>query len=105
MDIATQKRVRRKRAHVRIRGRVSGTAERPRLAVFKSGRYVYAQLIDDLDGSTPIFSGSVTGTTINLSDGDGTNVVGTIAGMSVSGTWSSDDPDSGNWTGSTANCP
>ena len=52
MDIALQKRVRRQRAHSRIRGRVSGTAERPRLAVFKSGRYVYAQLIDDLVGST-----------------------------------------------------
>lgn len=52
MDIATRKRVRRQRAHARIRNRVSGTAERPRLAVFKSGRYVYAQLIDDLSGST-----------------------------------------------------
>lgn len=52
MDIATQKRTRRKRAHARIRSRVSGTPERPRLAVFKSSRYVYAQLIDDLSGST-----------------------------------------------------
>jgi len=52
MGIATQKRIRRKRAHARIRNRVSGTAERPRLAVFKSGRYVYAQLIDDQNGST-----------------------------------------------------
>jgi large subunit ribosomal protein L18 len=43
---------RRKRAHKRIRNRLSGTAERPRLAVFKSSRYVYAQLIDDLTGST-----------------------------------------------------
>lgn len=52
MSVATQKRVRRKRAHARIRSRISGTAERPRLAVFKSGRYVYAQLIDDLAGAT-----------------------------------------------------
>ena len=52
MDTATRKRIRRKRAHARIRGRVSGTPERPRLAVFKSGRYVYAQLIDDLAGAT-----------------------------------------------------
>jgi hypothetical protein len=64
-----------------------------------------AAVFDDLDHSEAIFSGSVTGATINLSDGDGTNAVGTIAGMSVSGTWSSDDPDSGNWTGSTAACP
>jgi len=52
MSIATFKRVRRKNAHKRIRSRVSGTAERPRLAVFKSGRYVYAQLIDDQNGTT-----------------------------------------------------
>lgn len=38
------KRVRR---HKRIRARVSGTAERPRLAVFKSNKFMYAQLIDD----------------------------------------------------------
>ena len=52
MSIATFKRVRRENAHRRVRGRVSGTAARPRLAVFKSGRYVYAQLIDDQSGQT-----------------------------------------------------
>ena len=52
MSIATFKRQRRQSAHRRIRGRVAGTAARPRLAVFKSGRYVYAQLIDDQSGKT-----------------------------------------------------
>ena len=52
MSIATFKRTRRQNAHRRVRGRVSGTAARPRLAVFKSGRYVYAQLIDDQSGQT-----------------------------------------------------
>jgi len=33
--------------HARIRARISGTAERPRLAVYKSNRYLHAQLIDD----------------------------------------------------------
>lgn len=37
----------RKRRHARIRARVSGTAERPRLAVYRSNRFVSAQLIDD----------------------------------------------------------
>lgn len=37
----------RTRRHKRIRGKVSGTAEVPRLSVFRSNKYVYAQLIDD----------------------------------------------------------
>ncbi|OHA84377.1 MAG: 50S ribosomal protein L18 [Candidatus Yonathbacteria bacterium RIFCSPLOWO2_01_FULL_47_33b] len=45
----TEKRIRR---HRRIRAKVIGTAERPRLAVFKSNLYVYAQLIDDIKGTT-----------------------------------------------------
>ncbi len=45
----TDKRTRR---HRRIRARISGTAERPRLAFFKSNRYVYAQVIDDTRGAT-----------------------------------------------------
>ena len=42
----------RKRRHARVRARVSGTAERPRLAVYKSNRFVSAQLIDDEAGKT-----------------------------------------------------
>jgi large subunit ribosomal protein L18 len=37
---------------LRIRARVSGTPERPRLSVFKSNQYIYAQLIDDSTGTT-----------------------------------------------------
>ncbi len=41
---------RRKSRHLRIRGRVRGTAERPRLFVFRSSKHIYAQLIDDREG-------------------------------------------------------
>jgi large subunit ribosomal protein L18 len=52
MDKSKEKRERRERAHLRIRQKVRGTAERPRLSVFKSGRYIYAQLINDDAGHT-----------------------------------------------------
>ena len=42
----------RRRRHLRVRKKVRGTAARPRLAVFRSGKHIYAQVIDDLDGKT-----------------------------------------------------
>jgi large subunit ribosomal protein L18 len=42
----------RRRIHQRIRRRVAGTAERPRLAVFRSLKHIYAQVIDDGAGHT-----------------------------------------------------
>lgn len=42
----------RKRRHARVRATIKGTAERPRLAVFRSNRFVSAQLIDDTAGKT-----------------------------------------------------
>jgi large subunit ribosomal protein L18 len=42
----------RKRRHVRVRAKVSGTASRPRLNVFRSSAHIYAQLIDDVQGHT-----------------------------------------------------
>jgi large subunit ribosomal protein L18 len=51
MKIETKK-DRRERIHLRQRKRVAGTAERPRLAVFRSEAHIYAQVIDDLAGRT-----------------------------------------------------
>lgn len=48
-NIKTEKRL---RLHKKIRSRVSGTASCPRLAVFRSNRYMYAQLIDDVQAIT-----------------------------------------------------
>lgn len=42
----------RRGVHTRIRKKVSGTAERPRLAVFRSLNHIYAQVIDDVSGKT-----------------------------------------------------
>ena len=47
------------RIHVRIRRKLSGTAERPRLAVFRSVAHIYAQVIDDAKGQTLVSASSV----------------------------------------------
>ena len=49
----------RKRRHKRVRGKISGTAERPRLNVFRSERHIYAQVIDDTSGRTICSASSV----------------------------------------------
>jgi large subunit ribosomal protein L18 len=52
MSITSQKVANRVRRHARIRAKVSGTATCPRLAVFRSNRFMYAQLINDETGVT-----------------------------------------------------
>ena len=42
----------RKKRHLRVRNKISGTPERPRLSVFRSNKQIYAQLIDDVNGVT-----------------------------------------------------
>jgi large subunit ribosomal protein L18 len=55
------KREQRARRHRRIRGRVSGTTERPRLNVFRSNMHIYAQIIDDTRGHTLVAASTVDG--------------------------------------------
>ena len=52
MSSLSQKREARLKRQVRVRKKVRGTAQRPRLNVFKSARHIYAQLIDDAAGTT-----------------------------------------------------
>ncbi|MDA2921665.1 50S ribosomal protein L18 [Patescibacteria group bacterium AH-259-L07] len=47
-----QKQLKRMRRHRRVRAKIYGTKKRPRLCVFRSYKYIYAQLIDDDDGHT-----------------------------------------------------
>lgn len=49
---------RRNKIRARIRGRVTGTAQKPRLSVFRSNKYIYAQLIDDVNGVTLVAASS-----------------------------------------------
>jgi len=57
--MATTKQSRRSKIRKRIRATVNGTAQRPRLAVFRSNTRIYAQLIDDLNGVTLVSTSSV----------------------------------------------
>ncbi len=52
MQKANLRFISRKKRQQRVRNKISGTAERPRLNVFRSSRYIYAQLIDDQSGNT-----------------------------------------------------
>lgn len=63
----------RQRRHVRIRRTVAGTANKPRLSVFKSLSHIYAQLIDDTAGKT-ILTASTTEKTIQAGLKHGGNV-------------------------------
>jgi large subunit ribosomal protein L18 len=55
-----QRNVIRQRVHTRIREKMSGTAERPRLNVYRSLNHIYTQLIDDLNGVTIASASSMT---------------------------------------------
>ena len=56
--MALNKIERRRRIHYRIRKHVNGTAERPRLVVFRSNKQIYAQVIDDEKGMTLVAAAS-----------------------------------------------
>ena len=67
----------RNRIHRRIRRKLSGTAERPRLAVFRSVAHIYAQVIDDAQGQTLVSASSV--------DKDGKGKGGNVAAAKAIG--------------------
>lgn len=71
----------RKKRHLRIRNKISGTAQKPRLTVFRSNNHIYAQIIDDTIGNT-IVSASTMESDIKsklskTSDVEAAKVVGT----------------------------
>lgn len=57
------------RRHIRVRNKVSGTPERPRLSVYRSNKQIYAQIIDDIAGTTIVSASS-----LNLKLENGGNV-------------------------------
>jgi len=66
----------RKRRHTRVRNKVSGTAECPRLNVFRSNTQIFAQIIDDVKGTTLVSSSSVELKIKNGGNAEGAALVG-----------------------------
>ena len=68
-DISTRRRVAKARRHFRLRKKVSGTEQRPRLVVKRSSRHIAVQVIDDLAGRT-LVSASTLEADVRAVDGD-----------------------------------
>ena len=63
--------------HLRVRGKISGTAECPRLTVFRSSKHIYAQIIDDVAGKTLAAASSMDkGFELNGGNAEGAAAVG-----------------------------
>jgi large subunit ribosomal protein L18 len=60
-NVQNQIQERRLRRQRRVRNRLQGTTERPRLAVFRSSKHIYAQVINDADGKTLAAAGTLDG--------------------------------------------
>jgi large subunit ribosomal protein L18 len=71
-DVSTARRVSRLRRHTRLRKRVAGTPERPRLVVNRSSRHIHVQLVDDsaVEGSRTLASASTMDASIRGGEGD-----------------------------------
>ena len=68
----------RRRIHTRIRKKLSGTADRPRLAVFRSIKHIYAQVIDDRTGRTLVSASSAEKDAANGGNVAGAKAIGKL---------------------------
>jgi large subunit ribosomal protein L18 len=69
MNVSEVRRVARSRRHFRVRKRVAGSTERPRLVVTRSSRHIYAQIVDDTQGRT-LVSASTLDASLRSAEGD-----------------------------------
>jgi len=69
--------------HKRLRQRVAGSADRPRLSVYRSGRYIYAQLIDDEAGKTIAAANSLQADIKKEAEGKKPQEVSALVGQAI----------------------
>jgi len=80
VSVANQRRLARMKRQVRVRRKVTGTDERPRLCVFRSSKHIYVQIIEDVTGRT-----LVTASTASKDIADGVKHTGNIEAAKVVG--------------------
>lgn len=80
MDKAKANRLARQRRHARVRRRVSGTQDRPRLCVFRSLKHIQAQVIDDISGHTLVAASTLDGGVRSQSNGKDKSAQAAIVG-------------------------
>ena len=73
----------RRRIHQRVRTRVTGTTQRPRLCVFRSLNHIYAQVIDDRDGRTLASASSLDEQTRQQTKGGGNIAAAKVVGKAI----------------------
>jgi large subunit ribosomal protein L18 len=71
MDKVKEKRLARQRRHARVRKRLQGTSERPRLCVFRSLKHIYAQVIDDTQSHTLVSASTLDAEVLAKMEGKG----------------------------------
>jgi len=59
VNISKERRVARKKRQTRVRRKITGSVERPRLCVFRSSKHIYAQIIEDVSGKTLVAASTV----------------------------------------------
>ena len=84
MKPMVKKQVRRQRRKRHVRKRITGTPDRPRLTVFRSHKYIYAQIIDDAAGRTLVAASSLdSATREKLADKTGNQAAAEVVGTSL----------------------
>ena len=59
MNVSKERRLARKKRQVRVRKKITGSTERPRLCIFRSSKHIYAQIIEDVSGKTLVTASTV----------------------------------------------
>jgi large subunit ribosomal protein L18 len=80
VNVAKERREARKKRQVRVRRKVHGSQERPRLCIFRSARHIYAQIIEDITGTT-----LVAVSTVSKEVGGGLKVSGNVEAAKLVG--------------------